>query len=286
MADFYDLVARRASCRSFLPDPIPEDVLRRILTAGCQSPNGGGFQTYSILCVQDPEKKKALARLSRNQGFIARAPMNLVFCIDFHRTEQVLRTEPAPFARTADCKELWMGLMDCAICAQTVVLAAEAEGLASCYIGNILNKLDQVTDLLELPDKVCPAIMLTIGYPRRRRKQPPRYPLELMVHRDRYHEPDDETVYQAYRRQNQYRKWAVRESSLASIEAMARKTGGEDLARRVLEDIREKGSLGPYQYWFGVYYTEDDEFLHYEDYARYFRDHGFTWLPGPEEDKA
>ena len=106
MDSFYDLVARRASCRSFLPDPIPEDVLRRVLNAGCQSPNGGGFQTYSILCIEDPEKKEALAGLCRNQRFIARAPMNLVFCIDFHRMEQVLRIEPAPFGKPADFKEL------------------------------------------------------------------------------------------------------------------------------------------------------------------------------------
>ena len=284
MADFYDLVARRASCRSYLPDPIPEGVLRRILTAGCQSPNGGGFQTYSILCIQDPVKKKALAKLCRNQGFIAKAPVDLVFCIDFHRMERVLRTEPAPFPHPTDFKELWMGLQDCAICAQTVVLAAEAEGLGSCYIGNILNKLDQVTDLLELPDKVCPAILLTVGYPRRPRKQPPRLPLELTVHRERYREPGDEEVYRAYRKQNQYRKWPASEKFLASIADQARKTGGEELASRVLEDIRAKGYVGPYQYWFGVYYTEDEEFLHNRDYGPYFRARGFSWLPDSEEE--
>ena len=284
MDSFYDLVARRASCRSFLPDPIPEDVLRRVLNAGCQSPNGGGFQTYSILCIEDPEKKEALAGLCRNQRFIARAPMNLVFCIDFHRMEQVLRIEPAPFGKPADFKELWMGLIDCAVCAQTVVLAAEAEGLASCYIGNILNKLDQVTALLDLPDKVCPAIMLTVGYPRRRRKQPPRYPLDLIVHRETYRERPDSEVYQAYRKQNQYRKWRASDGNLAAAALSAREAGGAALERRVMEDIRRRGGLGPYQYWFGVYYSEDGEFLDNRGYARYFREHGFSWLPDCEEE--
>ena len=284
MDSFYDLAARRASCRSFLPDPIPEDVLRRILTAGCQSPNGGGFQTYSILCITDPEKKQALSGLCRNQRFIAKAPVDLIFCIDFHRMEQVLRIEPAPFGKTEDFKEFWMGLIDCAVCAQTVVLAAEAEGLASCYIGNILNKLDRAAALLDLPDGVCPAIMLTVGYPKVRRKQPPRYPLDMIVHRESYRERPDSEVYQAYRKQNRYRKWRATDRNLAALAAAARESGGEELERQVMEDVRRRGGLGPYQSWFGVYYTGDEEFLDFRGYARYFREHGFSWLPDCEEE--
>ena len=64
-----------------------------------------------------------------------------------------------------------MGIIDASICAQTMVLAAEAEGLGSCYNGNILNVMDQISDLMELPEQIFPVVMLTLGWPRTDRRR-------------------------------------------------------------------------------------------------------------------
>ena len=63
--DIYQLIAERATCRSYRPDPIPDEVLNRILEAGCKSPSGGGFQALSIIKITDPEKRKALSTVIR-----------------------------------------------------------------------------------------------------------------------------------------------------------------------------------------------------------------------------
>ena len=95
--DFEKLLKDRRTCRSFKPDPIPEDVMARLYDAACSAPSAGGFQRISIIEITEPEKKKAIARISRNQNFIASAPVNLMFCIDGRRMRRIAEYEGAPY---------------------------------------------------------------------------------------------------------------------------------------------------------------------------------------------
>lgn len=281
--DIYKLIAERATCRSYLRDPIPDEILNRVLEAGCQSPSGGGFQAISIIKVTDSEKRKALVPLCRNQTFIATAPVTLVVCIDYHRMERIIDMEPAPFRETDLFPNLWMGVWDAAICAHTMVLAAQAEGLGSCYIGNLLNRMDEATKLLGLPRRVVPAIMLTLGYPKVARKQPPKYPASVLVHENTYQELPDETLYRAYRKQNRYQKMPPRDAHVEACCAMAKQLHGEEYAQRVRADIAKKGYISPYQYWFGCWYLDEPEFLDWNGYRTYFKNQGFNWLEEKEK---
>lgn len=285
MNDFYELIEHRATCRAFRPEAIPEDVLNRVLSAGCKSPSSGGFQTLSIIRVTAPEKRQRLADLCRGQQFIAVAPVSLVFCIDYHRMEQVLEREPAPFQETDHFENLIMGVADAVICAQTIALAAQTEGLGSCYIGNVLNEMEAVSQLLSLPKRVCPVMMLTLGWPKSERKQPPKYPMELLVHDDGYQERDADRIYTAYRRQNRWQKFTASEKQTMRCCTTAQQVHGPEYADRVRQDIREKGFLGPYQYWLGCYYTYDGlpGALANEKYRDYFRKQGFQWLETEKE---
>ena len=281
--DIFTLIGQRATCRSFKSDPIPEEVMECLLEAGCKSPSSCGFQSISIIKVTDAAKRKKLAELSRGQRFIAVAPVSLVFCVDYHRMAQVLHREPAPFPGPRQFHSLWMGIVDAAICAQTIVLAAEALGLRSCYNGNILNTMDQVSQLLELPEYVCPAIMLTLGWPKTQHRQPPKYPSSLLVHEDRYQERSDEAVYSAYRRQNRYQKFPLKPQWAEACCTAGQALHGEAYAQRIREDLEEKAGLGPYQYWLGCYYTDEPGYLDFSGYRDYMRRQGFTWLDENKE---
>ena len=58
-------------------------------------------------------------------------------------------------------------MQDTVIAAQTTVLAAEALGLGSCYIGDIIENYEQLQALLDLPPLAAPACCLIMGYPKR-----------------------------------------------------------------------------------------------------------------------
>ena len=95
------LLIQRASCRSFSNKKIPKNILQYILEAGIHSPSGGNLQPYSIIKVEKEKTKQKLAELCGRQEFIAKAPTNLLFCIDFHRLERWAKLKIAPFTATS-----------------------------------------------------------------------------------------------------------------------------------------------------------------------------------------
>jgi FMN reductase (NADPH) len=69
------------------------------------------------------------------------------------------------------------------------VVAAESLGIGSCYIGDILERKEEVTELLALEPFLVPAAMVVYGYPteqQMKRPKPRRVAREVVVHTDRY----------------------------------------------------------------------------------------------------
>jgi len=59
--DLYDVMSTLRAVRRLRPDPIPADVLDRVLQAACWAPTGGNMQPWRIIVVRSPEHKQALA---------------------------------------------------------------------------------------------------------------------------------------------------------------------------------------------------------------------------------
>jgi FMN reductase (NADPH)/FMN reductase [NAD(P)H] len=75
------------------------------------------------------------------------------------------------------------------IAAQNAVIAAEALGIGSCYIGDIIEQWETHRDLFDLPRYTFPAALLCFGHPA---KQPPSQPVprfdrRYIVHQNCYH---------------------------------------------------------------------------------------------------
>lgn len=61
--------------------------------------------------------------------------------------------------------DLLLAVCDAVIAAQNAVVAAESFGIGSCYIGDIMENIEEQRDILDLPPYVFPAAMLVFGYP-------------------------------------------------------------------------------------------------------------------------
>ena len=62
--DFFETVEKRASYRdAFAAQKIPEEDIRKIVTAGLHDPSGYNYQTTSFVVVRDPELRTKLAEL-------------------------------------------------------------------------------------------------------------------------------------------------------------------------------------------------------------------------------
>ena len=132
------LLLERGSCRYFENRKIPPDVLDLILKAGVHAPTGGNLQPYSIIKIEDEQTKRKLTELCGNQQFIAHAPVNLMFCIDWYRLRRWAELEIAPFTATSSFRHFWISFQDTMIAAQNICTAADAMGLGSVYVGTVL----------------------------------------------------------------------------------------------------------------------------------------------------
>jgi nitroreductase len=273
-----NVIDNRATCRNFSEKEIPEEILNQILDAATKAPSAGGFQIYSIVKVTSREKKQKLVEYSRNQKFIEKAPVSLIFCIDYRRIKRINEVEPAPFDETNSFVNLWMSIIDTAISAQTLCLAAESLDLKSVYIGNILNMSDKISELLKLPEYVIPSIMVTLGYPKNKTKLSQKYSKNVIVHENEYRDMPIDLLMKEYKEKYSNWKMKANEKFVDKIYETAKKYHGKDYAEICKKNILENKRISPYQYWFGCYYLEEEDFMDFKEYQLFMKKKGFNWL--------
>jgi nitroreductase len=62
--ELYEVMRTTFACREFTGEPVPDDVLHRIVENARFAPSGGNRQGWRIINVTNPENKKRLAQLS------------------------------------------------------------------------------------------------------------------------------------------------------------------------------------------------------------------------------
>jgi nitroreductase len=87
---FERLAWSRRSVRNFLPDPVPEDLLVRLLEAARWAPSGYNLQPTHMVVVADPSLKPDLCRACMGQRQILEAPVTVVFTGDRDAAERNL----------------------------------------------------------------------------------------------------------------------------------------------------------------------------------------------------
>ena len=195
----------RKSVRVFEEREIPEECVQQILGAAAQAPTAGNQQLYTIIRVDDPDKKQALSESCDHQPFIAQAKLVLVFladCLKWYNAYKAAGAEP----RLPGAGDLLLASVDASIAAQNAVVAAESLGIGSCYIGDIMEIIETQREILGFPRYVFPAAMLVFGYPteqQRNREKPERFDLSYIVQQDAYHEHTPEELKDMFRKRLQ-----------------------------------------------------------------------------------
>jgi len=185
----------RSVCRSFDPDPVPEPLLTALLAAAQSAPSKSDLQQYSIVVVDDPDLRRRIQALPSIHDWVEPAPLLLVFVADSHRGRTICEGRGYTYAM-ATLDTLVNATGDAAIALATCVMAAERVGLGTCPLSVVRNHIDEIADLLGLPEGTFPFAGLAVGWPRDKAGLTPRLPQEVVVHRNRYREPSDEALKQ------------------------------------------------------------------------------------------
>ncbi len=91
-----------------------------------------------------------------------------------------------------------VSIVDTALVAQNIAVAAEAAGLGICMIGGIRNNPDKVCELLKLPQRVFPLMGICLGYPDQQPMIKPRLPQSAVVHLEEYNDATLSQLLQEY----------------------------------------------------------------------------------------
>lgn len=271
--DTIRLLYERASCRSFADRPVPDQVVDTVLEAGLHAPSGGNLQPFSIIRIGDKEKRRVLAERCE-QAFVGTAPLLLLFCLDLHRLRRWAALQVAPFSADHSFRHFWIAFQDTIICAQNVCTAADAMGLGSVYIGTVLEFFSELREMCSLPDGVFPVVLLCLGYPRHGAKPRRKLSTDVVVHKDTYHEMDDEALLQAYEIKYPNYRVEITEERLEAIAGVCQRVHGEAFAERCLARIREAGYINAVQRYFGLHYTADAMAQGNETFLQQIRDAG------------
>jgi nitroreductase len=161
--DAYRAVVDKRDQRAFLPKPIPEDALRRILQAGRMTGSSKNSEPNRFIVIRDRARVAAVAALGAQARWVALAAVVVVIA-------QTVRHE-----------------YDAGRCAQNMMVVAWSEGIGSCPAHVPESELGA---LLGVPTTMHLNRLVAFGYIDPERAAPPRsvarrrLPLEELTHHE------------------------------------------------------------------------------------------------------
>jgi nitroreductase len=206
--DLFEIIATTRSMRRLKPDPVPPELIRKILEAGTAAPSGGNMQRWRFLVVTDPQVKATVGTYYKRAWDEYVGPTYRSGTpapgTDPHRFERMLdaaqyladHLQEAPVWIIA-CLEgvgvhgvptYWSG-SSIYPAVQNMLLAARALGLGATLTTLFLRYEQEVAAALGLPDGVKCYALLPIGYPMGRFGPVRRAPLAEVVYRDQCGRP-------------------------------------------------------------------------------------------------
>ncbi len=188
--DAFSLLNSHRSIRQYTDEPVPEDTLDEIISAGFSAATSSNLQGATVIRVRNPETRSAIAAVAGGQTQVETAAAFYVWCADLHRSAVACETAGGEFS-AGMTEHFMIATVDTALAAQNAVVAAESLGLGICYIGGIRNDPATVTDLLKLPKQVYPLFGLCLGWPDQDPQLKPRLPLSVTLKDEFYDESGD-----------------------------------------------------------------------------------------------
>jgi nitroreductase len=192
--EFFDVVLGQRAHRELKPDPVPDELVVRVLEAATHAPSAENHQPWEFVVVRDAATRQAIGRLTEAvwdgggreysrrglsprffeavdrwaTGGLAAAPVHVVVCGDTERTpEAQLPSSILPAV-------------------QNLLLAAGALGLGSLMSTLSVGNRAALAGVLGLPSHVVPMALVPLGWPAKALGPARREPVEAHLHRDRW----------------------------------------------------------------------------------------------------
>jgi nitroreductase len=167
---FDEVLRRRRMVRNYLSDPVPGEVLLRVVEAARKAPSAGFSQGTAFVIVTAPDTRKRIAELAGEEDYLAggfdpwisRAPAHIVICMSeeaYHRRYQEPdKTDSAGREMDWPIPYWWV---DAGAAMMLLLLAAVNEGLSAGFLG--VHSVPGLSRLLSIPPDFTPIGVVTVG---------------------------------------------------------------------------------------------------------------------------
>ena len=200
----FEVMFNCRAMRRLKPDPIPEELLKKLVDAGNHAPTGSNVQNVRWVVVRDPETKRLLAEENRKHitAYMAADPVVelphhsqakrdrmreavvwqmehmheipalVIACLEFPEPQ-------SDAARAGGGGSVWPAV-------QNVLLAARALGLGATPTTLGLRDRTRVKEILGLPETAEAYCLVPVGYPMGNFGPVTRLPVEETLHWDQW----------------------------------------------------------------------------------------------------
>ncbi len=205
MSNVIDTFKQRRSIRKFQSRSVPLETLKDILNAARYAPSAHNAQPWRFVVLTDTAAKLSLAeamaeawrkdlerdgvteknRLKLTKASVKRInhiPVLILSCLTLRDMIQF-----PDEARRRSERDLAVQSLAAAI--QSLLLAASAKGLGSCWLCSPMFCKDAVKETLKLPSDMEPQALVAVGYPAETPEPPQRRPLQNIANLNKWGNP-------------------------------------------------------------------------------------------------
>ncbi len=162
--DVLEVIKKRRSVRVFQKREIPKGSLEKICEAGRWAPSGLNNQPWRFLILKDREDLKTLSHFTESGSVIRTCQAAIVVCLDM----------ACSYNREKD-------LMAIGACIENMLLQACALKLGACWLGEILNKREAVSEFLNLEHNYLLMAVVAFGVSTKKKLKGHRMPLKKII---------------------------------------------------------------------------------------------------------
>ena len=193
--DLFEAIDTQRGIRYFKPDPVPDELITRLLEAAIKAPSGGAKQGWSFIVIRDPETRRKIGDLYRAGSR---------FAVSSEMTSQARRVYGAAQHLEDHIQDVPVLILACIQAdpgttpsaasifpaVQNILLAARGLGLGSVLTTRQTRFENEIKELLGIPEDVATMALLPIGFPADGSRYGPtrRKPLAEVAFNDRWGE--------------------------------------------------------------------------------------------------
>ena len=148
--EYSELIAARYSVRAYRPDPVEDEKLRAVLEAARLAPTADNRQPFQLVVMRTAGRAEEIGRIYARPWFV-QAPLVIAVCA----------ISSQAWVRESD--RFNARLIDAAIVADHLILAATNLGLGTCWIAAF--NVEAARSVLQLPPEAEPVVFTPLGYP-------------------------------------------------------------------------------------------------------------------------